>query len=461
MKKTLMLLPNDFGSWDTFSSGIPGLKNQTMGGKGMPQLFLLGIDGLPRWMWQDFADSGVMPNSKDLLASGTLVPMKSALPEVSSAAWASIVTGENSGGHNVYGFTDLIDGTYTLGFTSSRTFRAQPFWQREEAGPSLIMNVPQTYPAQPLNGTLVSGFVALDLKKAVYPEAQLPWFEQIGYAVDADMSLIEKGKSEFVRELHQVMATRCEALHHHWDQEDWQQIMFVLTGTDRLNHYLWEDYEDSSSPFHQAFLDYYHEVDAHIGRILDRLDDRVTLAAVSDHGFAAQKQSINLNCLLAENGFLQLRESQRPSYVDMTPETRAFAMDPGRIYLHREGRHPGGCVSDEQAEELLQKLTSFFLSVEVNGQKIAEEVHRGKDIYSGPFAHRAPDLVVMPAKDIALSGRMNLSELIEPTLINGKHTWTESSFFVRGNAAAIPDNMRVEDVLNVILPDAQELKIAA
>ena len=61
-------------------------------------MFLLGIDGLPRWMWQQFADSGVMPNSAKLLRTGTLVPMKSALPEVSSAAWASIVTGENSGG---------------------------------------------------------------------------------------------------------------------------------------------------------------------------------------------------------------------------------------------------------------------------------------------------------------------------------------------------------------------------
>ncbi|MCP4508433.1 MAG: hypothetical protein GY826_18840, partial [Fuerstiella sp.] len=203
----------------------------------MPGLFLLGIDGLPRWMWQQFADSGVMPNSQPLLSSGTLVPMKSALPEVSSAAWASIVTGENSGGHNIYGFTDLIDGSYTLGFTSSRTFRTKPFWQREGSGPSLIMNVPQTYPAQPLNGMLVSGFVALDLNKAVYPAEQLPWLEGVGYQVDADMSLIETGKSEFVAELHKVMATRCESLHHHWDREDWQQIMFVLTGTDRLNHY--------------------------------------------------------------------------------------------------------------------------------------------------------------------------------------------------------------------------------
>lgn len=418
-------------------------------------MFLLGIDGLPRWMWQQFADSGVMPNSRHLLQSGTLVPMKSALPEVSSAAWASIVTGENSGGHNVFGFTDLMDGSYTLGFTSARTFRSKPFWSRPGAGANLIMNVPQTYPAQPMDGMLVSGFVALDLKRAVHPPEQLPWLESIGYAVDADMSLVEKGKARFVAELHRVMAARCQALHHHWDREPWQNIMFVLTGTDRLNHYLWEDYEDTSSPFHQTFLDYYHEVDNQIGRILERLDDQVTIAAVSDHGFARQRMSVNVNCLLAEAGFLQLKPSDRPSYIDMLPTTQAFAMDPGRIYLHRQGRYPGGTVTADDAELLMQQLTTFFENATVEGQPVAAEVIRGKDAYSGPFAHRAPDLIVMAAPNIALSGRMNLSALVEPTLINGKHTYLESSFFVRGNnLGQIPADMKVENVLDVVIPQA-------
>lgn len=422
------------------------------------KMFLLGIDGLPRWMWQQFADAGVMPHSAELLKTGTLVPMKSALPEVSSAAWASIVTGENSGGHNVFGFTDLLDGSYTLGFTSSRTFRSKPFWSRPGAGANLIINVPQTYPAQPMDGMLVSGFVALDLKRAVHPPEQLAWLESIGYAVDADMSLVEKGKAKFVAELHRVMAARCQALHHHWDREAWQNIMFVLTGTDRLNHYLWEDFEDSSSPFYQTFLDYYHEVDSQIGRILERLDDNVTIAALSDHGFARQRMSVNVNCLLAEAGFLKLRESQRPSYIDMLPETKAFAMDPGRIYLHRQGRYPGGSVTADEAESLLQTLTTFFLNATVNGQPIASEVILGKDAYSGPFAHRAPDLIVMAAKDIALSGRVNLSAVIEPTAINGKHTYEESTFFVRGDGLGqIPWEMKVENVLDVVMPRQAEL----
>lgn len=417
------------------------------------QMFLLGIDGLPRWMWQEFADSGVMPNSQELLKSGTLVPMKSALPEVSSAAWASIVTGENSGGHNVYGFTDLMDGSYTLGFTSSRTFRAKPFWALPDAGPNLILNVPQTYPAQPMDGMLVSGFVALDLKRAVHPPEQLAWLESINYAVDADMSLVAKGKQVFLDELRRVMSARCKALHHHWDREPWRNIMFVLTGTDRLNHYLWEDYENQSSPFHQDFLDFYHEVDREIGRIVERLDDNTTIAAVSDHGFARQRMSVNLNCLLAEGGFVKLRQSQRPSYIDMLPETKAFAMDPGRIYLHRQGRYPNGTVTADEAESLMQQLTTYFENATVNGMPVASEIIRGNDAYNGPFAHRAPDLIVMAAKDIALSGRMNLSDLIEPTAINGKHTYEESSFFVRGKGLGkIPADMKVENVLDVVMP---------
>jgi hypothetical protein len=38
--------------------------------------------------------------------------------------------------------------------------------------------------------------------------------------------------------------------------------------------------------------------------------------------------SVNVNCLLAEAGLLRLRASDRPSYIDMLPETKAFAMDP-------------------------------------------------------------------------------------------------------------------------------------
>lgn len=403
-----------------------------------------------------------MPHSQGLLDSGLLKPMQSAIPEVSSSAWSSIVTGESAGGHNVFGFTDLIDGTYGMGFTSSRTLKATPFWSQPGAGPNLIMNVPQTYPAQPMEGTLVSGFVALDLKRAVHPAEKLAEFEAIKYRVDADMSVIEQSKEAFVNDLRTVLDARCTGLHQQWDQSAWDTIMFVITGTDRLNHYLWEDYADTSSPYHQTFLDFYHEVDRQIHRIVERLDDHTTIIAVSDHGFGPQHASVNVNYLLAEHGYLKQQETERPSYLTMEPETIAFAMDPGRIYLHREGRYPKGTVTADAAEEHLQKLTTLFSELEVDGRKLVDHVLRGTDAYEGPYAHRAPDLVLMSAENVALSGRMNISELMESTPINGKHTFENSTFFCRSsNAIEVPDTMRVQDVMSVYNQTRQRQKVAA
>ena len=76
-----------------------------------------------------------------------------------------------------------------MAFTSARTVKATPFWQEPEAGRSLVMNIPQTYPAQTLAVTMVSGYVALDLAKSVYPDDVLPTFEAAGYEIDIDMEL--------------------------------------------------------------------------------------------------------------------------------------------------------------------------------------------------------------------------------------------------------------------------------
>jgi hypothetical protein len=42
-------------------------------------------------------------------------------------------------------------------------------------------------------------------------------------------------------------------------------------------------------------------------------------------------------------------------------------------------------------------------------------------------------------------------------VINGKHTYEESTFFVRGeNLGQIPSDMKVENVLDVIMPAQQQ-----
>ena len=56
---------------------------------------------------------------------------------------------------------------------------------------------------------------------------------------------------------------------------------------------------------------------------------------LSDHGFTEQITEVNLNAFLKDKGFLVTNES-REYYDKIDTGTMAFAMDPGRIYIHHE-----------------------------------------------------------------------------------------------------------------------------
>ncbi|MFH0911625.1 MAG: alkaline phosphatase family protein [Planctomycetota bacterium] len=417
----------------------------------MGRLVILGLDGLSTRAWQDLVGQGVMPHSEELFYRGNLFSMRSSIPEVSSVAWTSIVTGQNPGGHNVYGFTDLLDGSYTLGFTSSRTVKARAFWRQDDGLRNLVMNVPQTYPASPMNGVLVAGYVALDLAKAVQPPEVLPLLEACGYAVDAEMGLARESRDRFYGELVRVLRARAEALDRLWAREAWDRVMFVVTGGDRLNHHCFDDYENADSLHHSAYLDFWREADAVIGRVAGRLTREDALVILSDHGFERQRRIVNVNRVLSEHGYLRLEEGERPAYGSMRPETRAFAMDPGRIYFHRQGRYPRGSVGEGEAAALEAELVRLFLDLEAEGSAVARQVLRGREIYRGPYARRAPDLVLVPEAGVGLSARLDEGEEDEPPLA-GKHTPDDAVFFYLGpRGIEVPQNLAVEDVLEVLV----------
>ena len=396
-------------------------------------------------MWLDLVQQGVMPRSAALISESTLVPMRSSIPEVSSVAWTSMVTGTNPGEHNVFGFTDILDGSYTLAFTSARTVKAAPFWQQPEAGRSLVMNVPQTYPAKAFAGTMVSGYVALDLAKSVYPADALPIFESAGYEIDIDMPLAWTAPDRFFVELTRILQNRAAVLHDLWAREDWQTGAFVITGTDRLNHYFWDSYQGAGQRRDQL-LDFYREVDGVVGGVLDRLNDDDILFVVSDHGFETQKMTVNVNHILKEAGLLELEEGARVTPASMTAETRAFAMDPGRIYVHREGRYPKGKVPADDTS-VIDEVRALFSGYRVESTPLVARIEDGRTLYSGPYAHRAPDLILIPAPTVAFSGRLQ-GDLLEPSYIVGKHTLENAVFLCRSRQTPqLPDPMTVVDVL--------------
>jgi len=410
----------------------------------MPRTVIIGIDGVPYHFMDELSDKGVMPNFNTLKSDGYFSKMHAAIPEVSNVNWTSIVTGVNPGQHGIYGFTELIQGTYTVSFPDRRAIKAPPFWE-DDSKRYVILNVPAMFPAPDINGTFASGFVSLDLDEAVTPDSALEYMKSIDYEVDVDSSKAHKSKRLFLTELFKTLEKREKAYKHFWDDK-WDVFMLVFTGSDRLEHFLIDAYDDPEHEYHEKFLDYFREVDRMIGDIADKMSEDDRLLMMSDHGMEEIKQNVNVNSVLEDNGFLKLGDKPEERYKNIQEGTKAFALDPGRIYLNREGRYPRGGVKN--GEDIVDEIASIFKELKYEGESVIKKIHRKEDVYSGEQMDRAPDLVLTPHEGYNLKGGVKYDSLFERNIFKGKHT--EHDAFIYCNDMKLPKNPKVEDIRELI-----------
>ena len=434
---------------------------------------IVGLDGVPYQLVRDLSQAGILPHIATLVKGGIFRQMASSIPEISSVAWSSLITGSNPGQHGIFGFTDLAPGTYRTVFPNYQSLRVEPFWERPASGRSVILNVPATYPAAPMNGVHVAGFVALDLAKATWPPSLLPLLKQWDYRVDVDTALVGKSLRLFLADLQRTFEARLTAYRYLWSAEDWQTFMLVLTGTDRLSHFLWDAYQDRTHPYHAAFIDYFRQIDAVIGEMLQSLRDDDVFVLLSDHGFEKLEKDVQINHVLQENGFLKFTVGANLVFVhvrmppaqlrDMAEESTAFALDPARIYLHVKGRFPRGAVQPGDVEPLLRSLTALFAALEIEGQKVIKRVYRKEEIYHGPFLDQAPDLVLLPNPGFNLRANIKARELwsrgepgVRPQR-SGKHSQDNAFLLVGGNVGRgepgvrpVPETPSVSDVVGIL-----------
>jgi predicted AlkP superfamily phosphohydrolase/phosphomutase len=233
-----------------------------------------------------------------------------------------------------------------------------------------------------------------------------------------------------------------------WGTQDWQTFMLVFTGTDRLMHFLWNAYEEEGHEYHGRFVEYFRRIDQVIGEIEAQLADEDLLLVHSDHGFERLEKDVHVNYVLAESGCLRLDGDRGPGLEGISAGTTAFALDPGRIYLHRAGHYPRGRVDGIQAEKLLTKIAEVFLTLKVDGRKVIRAAHRKEDIYAGPFLAQAPDLVLVASEGFNLRGKAPAEVLAEKSPFTGKHTQDTGFLLVRGpvDGKALPLRPAVSDI---------------
>jgi predicted AlkP superfamily phosphohydrolase/phosphomutase len=430
------------------------------------KVVVIGFDGATFDLIKPWAEQGELPNFARLMNEGAYGELQSTQPPISPQAWASFMTGTNAGKHGIYNFQEREPGSYNLRFINARSRRGKTLWRiLSEAGKKVIViGVPCTYPPEKVNGLLVSGFDCPSTNATyTYPERLTEEIEKtIGeYVIDVRIkSAFRKGNRDFlVEEIKGIEKKRFDLFFHFLERYDWDFAIAVFMATDRAQHYFWK-YMDPKHPsydkkeaikYGNVILDVYKQGDHLLGKILEKIDNNVSIVVMSDHGFGPGSNKVFYpNKWLRQEGLLYLKdeESQRGhltkisrglkkltysvlrktknamvknlpremketimhrlsrargklqsylffSHIDWT-RTKAFSDEMwDAIWINLKGREPEGIVEPEVEyekcrDEIIEKLLQ--LKEDNKGEYIVDKVYKREELYHGPLTYKLPDL---------------------------------------------------------------------
>ncbi|MBI5521358.1 MAG: alkaline phosphatase family protein [Desulfarculus sp.] len=408
------------------------------------RLFVLSLDGVPHSLVLGAVKSGLMPNMGRLLREGAWARMNSVLPAVSTVAWATYMTGVNPGKHGIYGYVEREPNPFGAYIPTAKDLKAPTLWEMISRGGKRLgaMGVPLTYPPKQVNGFMVGCFLSPDLGKATFPVDLATRLVEMEYKIDADLSLARQDMGAFLEDLNHAMERRFAAAFKLMASEPWEFFQLHVMDTDRLNHFLWGSWQDGAEGLAGEFEAFYHRLDSYIGELVQNLPPECRLAILSDHGFTRSQAHVQINHWLEKNGYLLFGRGKK-EFMNLHPETKAYSLVPGRVYINLEGREEKGRVGrGKPAEDLRQELLHRLGGIKhpESGQPLIRRVYKREEIYAGPQLAKAADLIIDPMPGCELKANWDAPGLLAPPDLSGAHTYDDAFFYLQGAKSLPEDN---------------------
>lgn len=419
---------------------------------------IFGVDGLTYRIVHPMIERGLLPNFQKVSEQGCEAILESKYPPLTPPAWISLSTGMKPARHGVYDFWEYEEqherGVARKSRVQTHRKGSKAIWNilSDYGKQVIVINIPSTYPPDPVNGVMVSGYMTpstnvdftypvsfkeelarvvpeyeIDLETITYERMKVSG--KVGPLVDATLRMTEK---------------RIKLLMHLMKEHPWDFCYIAFIGSDRLQHPIWEEI----MALDPQAIEYYRMLDDALGRILEQLGPDDTLFIVSDHGFQGHSTYFDINEYLYKKGLLVMNEgfeAQRRK-ASRANKLRQFASQVGLRSLARRVKRSlktanlwvqqdsgegldRPVLDDMDWERTLAYVPSFsgfqggyadiFLSPDISAEQQAEliedlkrQVHpkTGKPfieaIYTtevfgeGPFAPREPHLLLLPTDGV-------------------------------------------------------------
>ncbi len=410
---------------------------------------IIGLDGATFNIIDPLIKAGRLPNLTRLAAQGVR-GILDAWPNMNSASsWSSIVTGYNPGQHGIQDFGDapLQKGSKWHPMTASER-KKDPFWRILSAEGRYvgIVNVPISYPADPIHGFMLAGMDSPSIRSPgfAHPQNLLDELKLHGIDYPIDISnlsaISRRDPYHYPVNVQRTVDARARTVLHLMKTRPWDLLMAVFTAPDRIQHYFYPDPQGTvNDPDWIPIRSLYEQIDSFLGEAFSLIDESTDVLIISDHGFGpVRNYSDYLNPLFSKLGLLSYRSRrsnltgrliknllfygrklfpisfQRPlamifpklhrralgerlySDIDWS-KSKAFAhFYGGKIYINLHGRQPEGVVSAEDYHSICEQIREI-LSQLVNpdtGKPLVREVFRSQDLFHGPYTDQVADLFI-------------------------------------------------------------------
>ena len=421
------------------------------------KVLVIGLDGATFDLIDPWVEQGKLPVLAKCLKEGTRSELLSTPLSNSAQAWSSFITGKNPGKHGIYDFFETLSDSYGVHFLNASFRKGKSLWRlASDAGKKVgVMNVPITYPPETINGFLIPGLDSPGIDgNFAYPKGLMDEVNQhVGeYILEAGIwGYIRRGKPDIALEkLLEMVKTRTATAKYLMQRKAWDLFVVVYTATDKVQHHFWK-YMDptrpefrTSSPYADAILDVYREIDDSVGQLMAVAGD-ASVIIMSDHGAGpSSRRTMYINRWLHKEGFLHFKDSSgvtggfsrlkhellertdnqvkkllprkgKEIILRLLPRLRdrvdSVLFLPGidwsrtvaysrenhpAIFINTKGREAEGIVEpgrncERIRNEIIEKLQN--LRCTDTGQPIAGQIFKREDVYHGPETFRGPDII--------------------------------------------------------------------
>lgn len=140
------------------------------------------------------------------------------------------------------------------------------------------------------------------------------------------------------------------------------------------------------------------EIDALVQRCIELITPETHLFILTDVWHPSPRKHANVNDFLADAGLLEVGASRKREDI-VWPETLAYGLGTGQVWINLRGREPQGMVGSgreyqEVSDALINELRDNWRDPRTN-EPVVERVLRKEEAYAGEYLFKAPDLVVV------------------------------------------------------------------